>query len=712
MAATSNTPVPRNAGFLTRMGMSARRWASSFTAPAKQINEASAFAYGAGVTTVAALLGSGSRGARARQIIYEKWSLMEGDPIISTALMLLVTSALGGHETNGDLVFIEKTSEIKHSPRLARIVDEIAADLVPLFNKVAFQVAYTGAAFGDAYARIYTNADGVIDLNADETLRPPLVQPFERGSRTVGFAVYIGERNFERLDVSQVARLKMPRVQWVPQYGIVEKALRLHLTEDDIDRLPILPSMAGGSLLYSAESPYDNLAASLLGLVGQRWLDSIDEQLVTVNMDAMNRDQQESVLDSVKQMLLRSKSYAEQAVQRGRPLLERIRHVIPTFGEKQAIQVGPGNGGQSGRTATISVDDVMLHARLLSGALGVDLSMLGFADQLSGGLGEGGFFRVSAQAAERARVIRVALSEFFNHVIDIHTMRRYGMVFDASERPWSINFFGSISALEAEKQRTRSDAMNAGMLLAQAMQAFKELGATKDVMEEFLSKTMLLDEDQARLYATIVDKPKQPAGDDGGGGFGANMGEGFGEEEEGDDLDALDSAAPPGLGPVFTEYKNDPEGAIKRLLREKTGDARAVWTRPDIGSIDLIWGNAKGGLMHIAHAHPGILAKLPRILKEGKLYRKPGSRRMFIVADSRPSEVAVIALDWYGKTKTWVVTSYEDEQGLFTGSLKTMNSGALDSAGEVILSADQRTASIVNRPAQIPARPKRRRKRK
>jgi hypothetical protein len=142
--------------------------------------------------------------------------------------------------------------------------------------------------------------------------------------------------------------------------------------------------------------------------------------------------------------------------------------------------------------------------------------MLGFADQLSGGLGDGGFFRVSAQAAERARIIRVALSEFFNHVIDIHTMRRYGVVFSPTERPWVVNFFGSISALESEKQRTRADSMNAGMLLVQSMQMMKEMGASKEIMGEFLTKTMMLDEDQAKLFATIVDaKPPQD-----GSGFG------------------------------------------------------------------------------------------------------------------------------------------------------------------------------------------------
>ncbi len=74
--------------------------------------------------------------------------MMEGDPIISTALMLLVTSALGGHETNGRPRFVEKKSETKRDKRLSAIVDDIAAELAPLFNKTAFQAAYIGGRSG------------------------------------------------------------------------------------------------------------------------------------------------------------------------------------------------------------------------------------------------------------------------------------------------------------------------------------------------------------------------------------------------------------------------------------------------------------------------------------------------------------------------------------------------------------------------------------
>lgn len=471
--------------------------------------------YGAGTTTVASLMASGTRQARTRQAIYNKWSQMEADPIVSSAVKLLVTSALGGHETTGDVVFIEKRPAAEKDERLGKIVEEIREDLSAVLNRAAYPMAYLGSVFGDSYARIYTDSRGVVDLYTDELVRPPLVQPFDRGSRTVGYAIYTGERNFQRLDTTQLARLKMPRSQWVPQHGVFEKSLKLTLTTDDVNELPLMPAMAGGSLIYPAEDAYDNLTSSLLGLVGQRWMDSIDEQMLTVNLNDMSKDMQEKFMSSVTDMLKRSKEVAEEAVKGGRPIMERIRHVIPVFGDKQLTRV-EGGGGQTGRADNVSIEDVMLHARLLAGAIGVDLSMIGFADQMSGGLGEGGFFRTSAQAAESARVIRVALSEAFNHIIDMHTLKRYGMVFPASERPWRINFYGSISALEAERQRTLNDGMSVGLGLAQAIGAMRDMGADKKILRSFLTETMQLDEEQAELYAQLAEMGK----DEGGGGQG------------------------------------------------------------------------------------------------------------------------------------------------------------------------------------------------
>lgn len=508
----ANEPKKQRRGWLPNLFSTNTNEYQKEAAIASDITTTDTLMYGAGMTTVASLMSSGNRAARTRQSIYDQWSMMEGDPIVSTSLGLLVTAALGGHETTGDTVFIEKRPQYTDCDKMKKLVDEVSADLLPLLNKIAFTSAYLGAAFGDAYGRIYSDETGVVDVYIGELVRPPLVQPFEQGSRTIGYAVYTGPKNFQRLDKTQMARLKMPRTQWVPQHGVFEKSLKLALEEDDVNALPLMPAMAGGSLLYPAEDPYNNLAASLVGLVGQRWMDSIDEQMLTVNLNDMSKDHQERFIKSITEMLKKSKSVAEEAVKGGKPIMEKIRHVIPVFGDKQLTAMGPANGGQSGRNGNINIEDIMLHARLLAGAIGVDLSMIGFADQMAGGLGEGGFFRSSAQVAERARTIRVALAEFFNEIADIHTLKKYGVVFPPSERPWSFNFYGSISALEAELQRTRSESMGVGLMLLQGMQSLQEMaqnGASKEMITDFLTDIMSLDEDQAEIYTESLMKKKE-----------------------------------------------------------------------------------------------------------------------------------------------------------------------------------------------------------
>lgn len=64
----------------------------------------------------------------------------------------------------------------------------------------------------------------------------------------------------------------------------------------------------------------------------------------------------------------------------------------------------------------------------LGGALGVDPSLLGFGDMLSGGLGDGGFFRVSVLAAVKANLIRAAIRDGLNQICQIHCAYRYGKV--------------------------------------------------------------------------------------------------------------------------------------------------------------------------------------------------------------------------------------------------------------------------------------------
>lgn len=490
---------------------------------ANDITQQLEVSFGLGGTTLAAVMGAGSdrRAIRDRRVIYSTWQDMEADPIISTALGLLVSAALGGHESTGQLVFLEPNPRIKGNATLERYAQEIADDLSETFDSVAHQIAYTGCWGGDSYARIYGKmGKGVQGLHLDECYLPPMVQPFEQGGRTVGFSIYTGEKNWERLHIMQMARMKMPRKQFVPQHSVVEKSLRINVLEDNRDETPLMPSLVGGSLLYHCEAPYHNLYTSLIGLVGSRLSDSINEEILGVNLSQMTKYQQETLMKSVIKMLQSSKDRAMEAIKRNSPVMERIRHVIPMNGEKQVVSL---IGGNQPRQNGYSIEDVMFHARLLAGALGVDLSMIGFADQMAGGLGEGGFFRTSAQVGERARVIRTALSDCFNHVINVHTALRYGTVFPPNQRPVIVNYAGSISALEAERQKTRTEQANSTLLLTQTLDMLKNMGADEATCVAILTQEAGIDADRAKTYARLMTlkRPGEEGGE--GGGFGGGQ---------------------------------------------------------------------------------------------------------------------------------------------------------------------------------------------
>lgn len=507
-------------------------------------------------TTTTSLTGNGVVGARARQLIYAKYQQMSTDPLVSGAIRLHVTAALGGHETSGDLVFIEATADAKENEQSAVIVEDLMATLGPIFNRMAIPAAYNAAIYGDSYARLYTKRGvGLTDMSIDEMLLPPLVIPYEQGNKTVICLVATGEKAREKLVMDQIARVKMPRMIYTPQPLAVEKAWRVAVTENDVEKLPLMPSLVGGSFLADAETQYNNFAAALSGLVGQRVLDSIDESIFAANITGMTKEQGQTFLKSLTTMLTKSKAVAEEAVRSGRPVLQRIRHILPTWGEKQVVGIqGVNSGGATGggRAGNISIDDVMFHAKLLCGALGIDISMLGFADLMSGGLGDGGFFRTSAQAAERSRTIRVALTEFFNHCVDVHMIHKHGYTFEPKKRPWQINFYGTISALESERTKTQLDAINAGTMLAQCFDMVKNAGLDEKSMAHMFERVMKLDAIDAKMYAKAITKAKAEAdaklaaesgfgAPPGGGGAGA-----FGGGDEDDEGPPVAAKPAPG----------------------------------------------------------------------------------------------------------------------------------------------------------------------
>ena len=100
-------------------------------------------------------------------------------------------------------------------------------------------------------------------------------------------------------------------------------------------------------------------------------------------------------------------------------------------------------------------------------------------------------------------------------------LAKTGKCWADDERPYAVNFFGSIAALEAEKQASRERAINGGVMLLQGMDLMRTMGLPTDVCEQFMSGMMEIDADKAKIFAKGIKDAKPPAPDM-GGGFGGD----------------------------------------------------------------------------------------------------------------------------------------------------------------------------------------------
>jgi hypothetical protein len=129
--------------------------------------------------------------------------------------------------------------------------------------------------------------------------------------------------------------------------------------------------------------------------------------------------------------------------------------------------------------------------------------------------------------------------------------------------------------------------------------------------------------------------------------------------------------APQGpFGPVFAGYRDDPEGAIQRLLAERRGEVPDAFVHPDFRDVAFVYGQSdlsgRGGfgIAHIIQDHdPETLSMLPQILREGVWTRLEGSsgrqgQRVRVDYDDGQSWRAIVRLDYDRRAKAWVLTSY------------------------------------------------------
>ncbi len=116
----------------------------------------------------------------------------------------------------------------------------------------------------------------------------------------------------------------------------------------------------------------------------------------------------------------------------------------------------------------------------------------------------------------------------------------------------------------------------------------------------------------------------------------------------------------------FAEFRGNPEGAIEKLLQEKSGYVSGAVYKEGIGDIDFIYGEPGKngyGLAHIIERRnqQGIngeefVREIPKIINQGVVYDILGvNDRKYILSSDKET---IIRLDLDGEKRNWLLTAY------------------------------------------------------
>ena len=485
---------------------------------------------------------------------YPVFQAMAYDPTIDSAIKMHLSHSLSAKSDTGEIVSIESTSK-KDDP----ITIDLRNTFKEIINKNCMSWAFNAALYGIWFCRVYGQpGKGVELIRSDYYTHPQFMRMYERAGQLVGYSS-AWQRNFERGQISL-----LPPWSFVPfriPYWKIEtntEPFRADGRDFDIanneyqDEGICESQNYGQSLIETAFGPWLDLQEAIISLNMSRKNAARLERLIGVNTGKMSPQKAAQYLGTISGLLLKTqRQRAAQSLKRGF-IQTIINHLVPIWGDGKGrleINTIEGNPNIEG------LADVQFHVNRLGSALGIDPSLLGFGELLSGGLGDGGFFRVSVLAAIRANLLRRAIATGLETMFDIHVAYKFNKIFLPGEKPWRLMFNSVSSALDREEQENREGRANLASLIGTIVQTLDpELQSVdRQAFYNFLwTDIMKVDEEKFKgMFPGKKIEGQEP------------LGGGMPEEDDGDG----DQQEPKPETPVF----NKPKPLVKKTDDDDKG---------------------------------------------------------------------------------------------------------------------------------------------
>ncbi|HGW9311494.1 TPA: phage portal protein [Escherichia coli] len=432
----------------------------------------------------------------------QKYNILETmakSPTISTALNIHIAHALAPSKKTGQ-AFILSPKDGSDAEAVSRC-EELTADLGAMINDGLPSWAMIMAIFGVSYVRPYAEQGrGITGIESSYYTLPHFVQEFYRGSLLVGFSGdYILDTHSLRRVITEPWNLvSMKNPYWTPQHKVIPVSYgtkEYSLLSDQADKPLMETQNYGTSFLEYSYEPYLNLCASLAALKSTRNNAAKIDRLIALTTNTLDPVNAANYTRGVSQALKRHSDLVAQRSINANAIPTVLNHLIPVMGDgKNGITIDT----QSIPADISGIEDVMFHLRQLAASLGIDATMLGWADQMSGGLGEGGWQQTAIQAALRANWIRQAAQRTIYRLLDIHLAYKYGKVYTETNRPYDVQFNSMNTAIQEEENRELDARANFVAVISQIMDQIQnnpKLAGSDAFMRYLFTEQLHIDDD-------------------------------------------------------------------------------------------------------------------------------------------------------------------------------------------------------------------------
>ncbi|WP_176548474.1 portal protein [Escherichia coli] len=432
----------------------------------------------------------------------QKYNILETmakSPTISTALNIHIAHALAPSKKTGQ-AFILSPKDGSDAEAVSRC-EELTADLGAMINDGLPSWAMIMAIFGVSYVRPYAEQGrGITGIESSYYTLPHFVQEFYRGSQLVGFSgdYILDTHSLRRVITDPWNLVSMKNPYWTPQHKVIPVSYGTKgysLLSDQADKPLMETQNYGTSFLEYSYEPYLNLCASLAALKSTRNNAAKIDRLIALTTNTLDPVNAANYTRGVSQALKRHSDLVAQRSINANAIPTVLNHLIPVMGDgKNGITIDT----QSIPADISGIEDVMFHLRQLAASLGIDATMLGWADQMSGGLGEGGWQQTAIQAALRANWIRQAAQRTIYRLLDIHLAYKYGKVYTETNRPYDVQFNSMNTAIQEEENRELDARANFVAVISQIMDQIQnnpKLAGSDAFMRYLFTEQLHIDDD-------------------------------------------------------------------------------------------------------------------------------------------------------------------------------------------------------------------------